>query len=91
MSAKLRSLSIVSVQLGPQKLSVYGVERWPQNRGFLSTILNGEAVGTKVSVHHRQGGTHQRWLVRGVPLYLFSCTTVSVASISRQQHLVGWA
>ena len=25
-------------------------------RSFLSTILNGDAVGTKVSVRHRQGG-----------------------------------
>ena len=47
---------LVCVQFGPQKLSLYRVERWPQNRGFLSTILNGDAGGTKVSVHHRQGG-----------------------------------
>ena len=35
---------------------LYGVARWPRNRGFLSTILNGDAVGTKVSVRHRQSG-----------------------------------
>ena len=35
---------------------IYGVEGWPQIRGFLSTILYGDAVGTKVSGHYRQGG-----------------------------------
>ena len=32
------------------------IERWPQNSGFLSTILNGDAVGTKVSGRYREGG-----------------------------------
>ena len=41
MSAKL---GVVCVQLGPQKLL--------RNRGFLSTILIGDAVGIK----ERQGG-----------------------------------
>ena len=43
---------------------LYGVERWPQNRGFLSTILNGDAVGTKVSVHHRQGSRSSEVVVK---------------------------
>ena len=34
---------------------LYGVETWPQIRS-LSTILNGHAVGTDVSVRYRQGG-----------------------------------
>ena len=35
---------------------LYGVDRWPRNRGFLSTIPKNDAVGTKVSVRHRRGG-----------------------------------
>ena len=31
------------------------IERWPPNRGFLSTILNGDAVGTKAR-GRREGG-----------------------------------
>ena len=27
----------------PESCLLYGVERWPRNRGFLSTILNGDA------------------------------------------------
>ena len=70
VSTKSVSLSIVCIQLEPRKLPLYGVERWPRNRGFLSTILNGDAVGTKVSVRHRQGGRSsgvvvKRWLLRG--------------------------
>ena len=41
---------------GPKTWPLYGVEGWPLNRGFLSTILNGDAVGTKVSGRYRQGG-----------------------------------
>ena len=33
-------------------------------RGFLSTILNGDAVGTKVSVSHRQGGRSSEVVVK---------------------------
>ena len=32
------------------------IERWPLNRGFLSTTLNGDAVGTKASGRYREGG-----------------------------------
>ena len=32
---------------------LYRVERWPQIRGFLSTIVYGDAVGTKVSGRSR--------------------------------------
>ena len=41
---------------GPETWPLYGVERWPQIRGFLSAILNGHAIGTKVSGRYRQGG-----------------------------------
>ena len=61
MSAKSESLSIVCVQLS---CPLYGVERWPRGTGFLSTILNGDAVGTKVSVHHRQGGRSSEVVVK---------------------------
>ena len=65
MSTKLGLLSIVCVQLGPQSHSLYRVERWLRNRGFLSTtILNGDAVGTKVSVCHRQGGRESGVVVK---------------------------
>ena len=45
---------------------LYGVERWPRNRGFLSTILNGDAVGTEVSVRHRQCGRSSEIVVKRV-------------------------
>ena len=51
MSAKLGSLSIACVQLGPRKLSVI---RSREGDREASTILNGDAVET--SVRHRQGG-----------------------------------
>ena len=38
--------------------------RKTQNRRFLSTILNGNAVGTKVSVRHRQGGHSSKVVVK---------------------------
>ena len=51
---------------------LYGVERWLQSRGFLSTILNGGAVRTKVSVCHRQGGHSSEVVVkRGSTVYPF--------------------
>ena len=40
--------------LGYKNVAV--IEGWPQNRGFLSTILNGNAVGTKVSGRYGEGG-----------------------------------
>ena len=43
---------------------LYRVERRPQYRGFLSAILNGDAVGTKVSVRHRQGGRSSEVVVK---------------------------
>ena len=42
----------------------YAVEGWQRNRGFLSTILNGDAVRTKVSVRHRQGGCESGVVVK---------------------------
>ena len=32
--------------------------------GFLSTILNSDAVGTKVSVNHKQGGRSSEVVVK---------------------------
>ena len=46
MSAKSGSLSIVCIQLGWQKLSVYGVAGCPLFRGCLSIEVNGKTVGT---------------------------------------------
>ena len=46
-------LSIVFVQLEPQKLAAIRSGEVAVKHG---TILNGDAVGTKVSVRHRQGG-----------------------------------
>ena len=57
MSAKSGSLSkLFAYNWDLENWPLYGVERWPRNRGFLSIILNGDAVGTKVSGRHRQGG-----------------------------------
>ena len=36
--------------------SVVVVDKWSPSRGFLSTVLNGDAVGTKVSSRDREGG-----------------------------------
>ena len=47
---------VVCMLSGPEMWPLYGVERWPQIRGFLSTILNGHAVGTEISIRYRQGG-----------------------------------
>ena len=43
------SFCIDGHHLGPKVCPLYGVERWPQIRGFYS-------VGTKVSVRYREGG-----------------------------------
>ena len=42
------------------------------NLGFLSTVLNGNAVGTKVSRRYRQCGRSSEVVVRGVPLYILT-------------------
>ena len=44
--------------------NVSGVEGWPQIRGFFNTILNGDAVGTKVSVRYREGGRSSEVVVK---------------------------
>ena len=46
-------------------------------QGFLNTILNGDAVGTKVNVRHRQGGYKSGVVVKR------GSTVVS----NRMQHL----
>ena len=57
---------------GPEMWPLYGVERWPHIRGFLSTILNGHAVGTEVSVRYRQGGRTLEVVVkRGSTVYMY--------------------
>ena len=45
------------------------VKWWPQNRGLLSTALNGDVVGTKVSGHYREG---DQFSLKGTPLQIFS-------------------
>ena len=47
---------LVSIIWGHNTWPLYGVEGWPPTRGFLSTILYGDAIGTKVSGRYRQGG-----------------------------------
>ena len=47
---------LMGIIWGQKTWPLYGVEGWPQIRGFLSTILYGDAVGTKVSGRYRQGG-----------------------------------
>ena len=42
--------------LGPRKWPLYRVEGWPHIRGFVSTVLYGDAFGTKVSGRYREGG-----------------------------------
>ena len=46
MSAKSGSLSIVCIQLGPQKCPLYRVVGCPLFRGCLSVEVNGRTVGT---------------------------------------------
>ena len=45
------------------------VKWWPQNRGLLSTALNGDVVGTKVSGRYREG---DQFSLKGAPLQIFS-------------------
>jgi hypothetical protein len=47
---------LVSIIWGHNMWPLYGVEGWPPTRGFLSTILYGDAIRTKVSGRYRQGG-----------------------------------
>ena len=56
MPAKLGSLNVVCIQLGPQKLALIRSRKMAPKRGSLSTTPNGNAVGTKVNIHYRQGG-----------------------------------
>ena len=43
--------------------------------GFLGTILNSDAVGTKVSVRHRQGGRSSEVVVKRGSTVLFCIHT----------------
>ena len=56
MSAKSGLLSIVCIQLGPRKLSVIRSSGVATKQRFLKYYSDSDAVGTKVSVRHRQGG-----------------------------------
>ena len=47
---------LMGINWAQEMCPLYGVERWLQIRGFLSTTLNGDVVGTKGSVRYRQGG-----------------------------------
>ena len=47
---------LMGIIWGQKAWPLYVVEGWPQIRGFLSIILYGDAVGTKVSGRYRQGG-----------------------------------
>ena len=55
-SARSIRIILVSIIWGHNTWPLYGVEGWPPTRGFLSTILYGDAIGTKVSGRYRQGG-----------------------------------
>ena len=63
---------LVSIIWGHNTWPLYGVEGWPPTRGFLSTILYGDAIGTKVSGRYRQGGRPSGVAVkRGSTVYIF--------------------
>ena len=78
---------LVSIIWGHNTWPLYGVEGWPPTRGFLSTILYGDAIGTKVSGRYRQGGRPSGVAVkRGstvVMLTIFLNFSESVASRQR--------
>ena len=64
---------LVSIIWGHNTWPLYGVEGWPPTRGFLSTILYGDAIGTKVSGRYRQGGRPSGVAVkRGSTVYPYS-------------------
>ena len=63
-----RSFSIELYRLGPETWPLYGVEGWPHIRGFVNTVLYGDAFGTKVSGRYREKAAYQGWPLRGVPL-----------------------
>ena len=73
MSAKSGLLSIVCIQLGPRKLSVIRSSLVAAKQRLLKYYSDCDAVGTKVSVCHRQGG-HESGVVgkRGSIVILFT-------------------
>ena len=81
-----RSVCIDGHHLGAKTWPLYGVEGWPQIRGFLSTILYGDAVGTKVSGRFRQGGRSSGVAVKkGSTVYACLatlCVQISLHSLS---------
>ena len=71
-----RSFSIELHRLGPEMWPLYGVEGWPHIRGFVSTVLYGNAFGTKVSSRHREGGRLSGVAVkRGSTVLIFKVVT----------------
>ena len=49
--------------------------------GFLGTILNSDAVGTKVSVRHRQGGRSSEVVVKRGSTVLVTMTVPTLIAV----------
>ena len=61
---------LMGITWGQKTWMLYGLKGWPQISGFLSTILYGDAVGTKVSGRYRQGVRSSRVAVKRGSYYL---------------------
>ena len=73
-----RLFSIDEHHLGPQKAAVIRSREVAAIQGFLKYYLNGDAVGTKVSVRNRQGGRYSGVAVkRGSTVILAIVTKIS--------------
>lgn len=68
---------------------LYEVERWPQIRGSLSTILNGHAVRTEVhvSVHKRHGGRTLEVVVKRGSTVTVTVTVLVMVNTTHHQHV----
>ena len=80
MSAKL-----FAYNWDPESCPLYGVERWPRNRGFLSTILTGNACRL-VSAIDRVGRSSGVAVKRGSTVfcgvnYMFNNNIISLVTI----------
>ena len=69
---RVRSFCIDEPQLGSKSAAVIQSREVATNQGFLSTILNGDAVGTEVSGRYRLGSRSLEVVAkRGSTVYRF--------------------
>ena len=60
---------LVRIIWGRKWWSLYGVEGWPRNKGFLCTVLRVMQLAPRSVSAIARVVAYQGWLLRGVPLY----------------------